>query len=108
MVVVFGGAEDKPDLPAAAGTADRSREGRDVLDRSAKGSAEEQARARVEASYPASVRRRVARMSLRRQVAQIFAAGFAGRTADAPFYKSLRRRGWGAVVLERRNFESES
>lgn len=61
-----------------------------------------------ERAFPAAVRRQARRLSLERQVAQLFAVGFDGQFPRAPFFGQLRRRGWGAVVLERRNFVDEA
>jgi beta-N-acetylhexosaminidase len=40
-------------------------------------------------------------MSLQRQVAQLFAVGFNGKSLQDRFFSRLRRRDWGAVVLGR-------
>jgi beta-N-acetylhexosaminidase len=43
------------------------------------------------------------RVPLARGVAQLFVVGFSGETAQAPFFRQLRRRDWGAVVLSAAN-----
>lgn len=58
-------------------------------------------------STPAA-RRALARMALPRQVAQLFAVGFDGHTAGSAVLGPLRAHGWGAIVLDRRNFAGRS
>jgi beta-N-acetylhexosaminidase len=108
VVALVSGGGDGGKLPPSAASPDRSREGREVIAASAGGAEASAAAARrAEARYPASVRRQVAKLSLRRQVAQLFAVGFDGYFPRAPFFDRLKRFDWGVVVLERRNFQSE-
>ncbi|HEU4978447.1 MAG TPA: glycoside hydrolase family 3 N-terminal domain-containing protein [Solirubrobacteraceae bacterium] len=39
--------------------------------------------------------------------AQLFMVGFPGKDATAPFFAGLRRRAWGAVVLDASNYASQ-
>lgn len=83
---------------------DQERRQRTQLENVAPGAADDPEEA-VSASRGA---RRVANeMSLRQQVAQIFAVDVTGQTADDPFFAEFRRRRWGAVVLGQPNFTDE-
>lgn len=53
---------------------------------------------------PRAARRAADRMSLPRQVAQLFVVDMTGQYPRDPFFGQLRRRGWGAVVLGQANF----
>ena len=55
---------------------------------------------------PAAVRKLAESLPLGRQVAQLFLLGFTGTTPSAPFFVSLRDRGWGGAVLTRDNYVS--
>ena len=55
-----------------------------------------------------AVRATLARLSLERQVAQLFVAGFDGQYPRDPGFKALRRRGWGGVMLSSANFVDET
>lgn len=43
-------------------------------------------------------------LALERAAAQLFVVGFAGTDPTSPFFERLRRRDWGAVLLERANY----
>lgn len=40
--------------------------------------------------------------------AELFMVGFAGRDASAPFFATLRRQAWGAVVLAKANYAGQA
>jgi beta-N-acetylhexosaminidase len=56
--------------------------------------------ARVEAV----IRRLVARLPVERKAAQLMLVGFRGQDPSATFFRSLKRRDFGGVVFERRNY----
>ncbi|MGI8513412.1 MAG: glycoside hydrolase family 3 N-terminal domain-containing protein, partial [Solirubrobacteraceae bacterium] len=66
--------------------------------------------ARRSRALPASpgVRATLAQLSLERQVAQLFVAGFEGQYPRDPGFEALRRRDWGGVMLSSANFVDET
>jgi beta-N-acetylhexosaminidase len=56
------------------------------------------------ARVPADVRTRVNSLSRERKVAQLFLVGIEGKYPGEPFEVELKRRDWGGVMLEARNY----
>jgi beta-N-acetylhexosaminidase len=109
VAALAGGGNAKTPLPPPAAGTDQSQAGHEVIVASGSG-AKSTARSRKAGAVhvPRSVRREAAKLSLQRQVAQLFAVGFTGYYPRAPFFERFKARDWGAVILERRNFQSES
>ena len=56
------------------------------------------------ARVPGVIRRLVARLPAERKAAQLMLVGFQGQDPSATFFRSLKRRDFGGVVFERRNY----
>ncbi len=83
------------------GGPDISRREHTQLENAAPGSSKHPARGLV---VPAAVRRAADRLTLPRQVAQLFVVDMEARYPRDPFFSQFRQRGWGGVVLGPDNF----
>ena len=54
---------------------------------------------------PAEIARRVREMPVEQKVAQLMLVGFGGTNAEAPIFRRLRKRTYGGLMLEERNFQ---